>query len=202
MADKNAVKTNTIILAAKERFARFGYPKVTMDEIAADVELGKASLYYYFPTKEDLFHAVIKSEQEELTRDLQTILDRKCTATHKLMLYVEMRLGYFHKLMNLGSISFHSFTGVNTLYAKLFQELEKQEFELLEKIVEMGIVSGEFDPKTCKRTLKVFLHMLHGLRLRFMKSTGAVFTDESRKELESEMIVAAEIYIRSIKAHK
>jgi TetR/AcrR family transcriptional regulator len=56
MAEKSREKS--IIEAAKERFAHFGFSKVTMEEIASDVDLGKASLYYYFPTKEDLFKAV------------------------------------------------------------------------------------------------------------------------------------------------
>lgn len=202
MTDKNTVKTNTIIMAAKERFARYGYPKVTMDEIAADVELGKASLYYYFPTKEDLFHAVIQREQTEFIGDLRTILDKKGTAAHKLTIYVEKRVQYFHKLLNLGSLSFPPFIGANSLYAKLFTELEKQELVLLEEIIESGIKAGEFDPKMCKPTIKVFLHILHGLRLRFMKSNGALITEETKKELELEMIVATEIYIRSIKSHK
>jgi len=34
-------------------FRRFGLAKVTMDEIAADLGISKAALYYYFPAKED-----------------------------------------------------------------------------------------------------------------------------------------------------
>ena len=47
-----------IIEAARKRFAHYGFSKVTMEEIAADAEMGKASLYYYFPTKEELFSAL------------------------------------------------------------------------------------------------------------------------------------------------
>ena len=63
-------KQQIIIDAARDRFAHFGFSKVTMDEIASDVELGKASLYYYFPTKEELFKAVITLEQDELKNDI------------------------------------------------------------------------------------------------------------------------------------
>ena len=38
------IKEKAIIKAARERFAHFGFSKVTMDEIAADIEMGKACL--------------------------------------------------------------------------------------------------------------------------------------------------------------
>jgi len=202
MSDKNTAKVNSIILAAKERFARYGFSKVTMDEIAADVELGKASLYYYFPAKEDLFRAVIKNEQAELLRNLRPILDKKCSASHKLSIYVEMRLRYFRELLNLGSVGYYAFTGANSLDRQLFLELEEQELLFIEEIVETGIKAGEFDAKLCRQSIPVFLHTLHGLRLRFMKRHGGNISGDSMKELETELHVATEIYIRGIKTHK
>ena len=38
-------KEKAILEAARKRFAYFGFSKITMDEIASDVALGKASLY-------------------------------------------------------------------------------------------------------------------------------------------------------------
>ena len=199
MSDKNAAKMNAILLAAKDLFARYGFSKVTMDEIAAEVELGKASLYYYFPTKDDLFRAVIKSEQEELLLNLEPILNKKCSAAYKLTLYVELRLRYFQKLINLGSVGYYAFTGANSLNKQLFTELEQQELSLLEKILESGIQAGEFDAKLCRPSIKVFQHILHGLRLRFMKKHDGIISNDSIKELESELRVATDVYLRSIK---
>ena len=53
------------------------------------LELGKASLYYYFPTKEELFKAVITLEQTELKNDIELILQAKKPATQKLHGYVK-----------------------------------------------------------------------------------------------------------------
>ena len=66
-------KTQNILSAARRRFAHYGFSKVTMDEIAGDVEMGKASLYYYFPTKEDLFKAVVIQEQNEFVNYIETL---------------------------------------------------------------------------------------------------------------------------------
>ena len=75
-------KECAILKAARQRFAHYGYSKVTMDEIAADVEMGKASLYYYFPTKENLFQEVIVQEQDEFAEEIEKILvNENCAET-------------------------------------------------------------------------------------------------------------------------
>src|SRR5688572_23662273 len=69
-------KQEAIITAAIKRFAHFGVSKTTMSEIAADLAISKASLYYYFPDKLNLYAAVLqtitesgaKTDDEELER--------------------------------------------------------------------------------------------------------------------------------------
>src|SRR6187431_1062469 len=65
-------KKNLIIEAAQKRFAHFGVGKTTMNEIADDLSLSKASLYYYFPDKLNLYAAVLQKiiEAEELNKDV------------------------------------------------------------------------------------------------------------------------------------
>ena len=45
-------KLKLIIEASQKRFGIFGVEKTSMREIADDLKLSKASLYYYFPDKE------------------------------------------------------------------------------------------------------------------------------------------------------
>ena len=53
-------KREAIIDAAQKRFNHFGVGKTTMNEIADDLSISKASLYYYFPDKLNLFAAVLQ----------------------------------------------------------------------------------------------------------------------------------------------
>jgi AcrR family transcriptional regulator len=47
-------RVRIILEAAKGLFARQGFQETSMSDIAEACELGKATLYYYFPTKEEL----------------------------------------------------------------------------------------------------------------------------------------------------
>lgn len=53
-------RTDFILEAAEEIIIRKGYYSTSMDEIAAQAGVAKGTLYHHFPTKEDLFLALIE----------------------------------------------------------------------------------------------------------------------------------------------
>jgi AcrR family transcriptional regulator len=159
-------KEALILAAARKRFAYYGFSKVTMDEIASDVGLAKPSLYYYFPTKENLFRAVIGHEQEKFTRDIELMLKNNATAEEKLREFVDMRIRLFRDLVNLSALGVQSWTEVSSIFGDLFKSLEEQELKLLHTVLLAGKGSGELELVNPGQTAKLILHLLHGLRLR------------------------------------
>ncbi|WP_270090037.1 TetR/AcrR family transcriptional regulator [Sphingobacterium sp. SYP-B4668] len=67
-------KRKQIVKAAVKRFAHFGIPKTTMNEIAEDVNLTKANLYYYFPDKNSLIKDVLLSIVDEMDVEEQIVI--------------------------------------------------------------------------------------------------------------------------------
>ncbi len=59
-ARERELRKRLIIKAALKNFAEHGYHKASMDAIAADSELGKGTLYYYYKNKEELMLAVLE----------------------------------------------------------------------------------------------------------------------------------------------
>ena len=203
MSDKiSKEKEKSILSAARKRFAHYGFSKVTMDEIAGDVEMGKASLYYYFPTKEDLFKAVVIQEQNEFVSNIESVLQKQTSAEEKLNEYVELRLKYFHELVNLGMLSVHSVFDIKSIFKKLFEDFELQELILLKKIIDEGKSTGEFNSNLSEDFTKILLHILQGLRFRVIKLLSEhKASEETYKELECEMKIAAEYLIKGIKSN-
>ena len=198
--EENLKEKETIIIqAARKRFAHYGFSKVTMDEIATDVEMGKASLYYYFPTKEDLFRAVISQELNELQKNIELIMSKPNSASQKLKSYVEQRMIFFQKLLNLGTLSVHAYFDTKSLFKKTILDFAEVEMNLIKKIIDEGKKSNEFNPDLNDDTAEVFLHILQGLRcnvLRWAKGQGV--DDEIRVNLQREMMIATDIFIHGI----
>lgn len=63
-------RIRSILEAALRVFAREGLRPATMDAIAAEAELGKGTVYYYFPSKEALLEELVASLAGEYFRGL------------------------------------------------------------------------------------------------------------------------------------
>ena len=50
---------NKILISAKELFNDYGYKKVSMDEIAANANVTKKTVYTYYKDKETLLKTII-----------------------------------------------------------------------------------------------------------------------------------------------
>lgn len=59
---ERAQRLQKIRAAAQRVFAESGYAGSSMDRVAEEAELGKATLYYYFKTKEDLYADILTSQ--------------------------------------------------------------------------------------------------------------------------------------------
>ncbi len=77
--DPQEIKKNQILDAAYKRFSQLGYSKTTMNDLAGDLSMSKALLYYYFPDKSQLYTGVIRKLSAEYLLALQHKVDQNCT---------------------------------------------------------------------------------------------------------------------------
>ncbi len=59
-------RRDAILAAAKRVFARRGYHATTMADVAKAAKLSYGSVYWYFESKDALFHALMDSEEQAL----------------------------------------------------------------------------------------------------------------------------------------
>ena len=64
-----------LLTIAEELFASHGYHHISMDDIADRAGVGKPVLYRHFPSKLDLYLAIVDEQGERLVRSVETTLD-------------------------------------------------------------------------------------------------------------------------------
>ena len=196
-------KEEQIILAARKVFARYGFSKTTMEDISSEVEMGKASLYYYFPTKESLFQAAIKHEQDEFIKKTDCLFKKYTSAEEKLKIYVEERLKFFLELVNLGMLSFNAVHDRHAIFLKMYESFAEKEIGIINNIIKEGKSKGEFISNVPKGYAELIMHLLQGLRLRSVKSmTGSEMDLKIYRELRNEMMMTIDIFIKAIQLNK
>ncbi len=56
---EKARRRETILKAAEKLYIKHGFDRLTMDKVAEEAELNKATIYLYFKNKSDLFHGLV-----------------------------------------------------------------------------------------------------------------------------------------------
>ncbi|HEY3250891.1 MAG TPA: TetR/AcrR family transcriptional regulator [Ignavibacteria bacterium] len=72
-----------ILLYARERFFKEGFAKITVDEIARELEMSKSTLYKYFKNKDELIQQTIISVIHEVSARVKMILEADSNAIEK-----------------------------------------------------------------------------------------------------------------------
>jgi AcrR family transcriptional regulator len=196
-------KEKLILDAAQNRIARYGFSKVTMDEIAQDVGLAKASVYYYYPTKADIFRAVIAREQENFLEQAKEILQQSGSARMKLKYYVQHRISLGNQLLSLNALNSTFWQESTPGLKDLFIVFSRQEMEIIKAIVSEGNQRGEFAVASPEETAELILHVLQGLRLRFLQATqGQRETHEQIDSFEKRVYLLVETFLKGMETRK
>jgi AcrR family transcriptional regulator len=70
--------------AAMEVFLRYGYRKVTMDDIARGVGISRPALYLVFPNKEAVFRDLVEAGLDDLIEKIEAGLPSRATLADQL----------------------------------------------------------------------------------------------------------------------
>lgn len=148
------LRRETVITIANKLFFLDGYENVTMDDIAREGEISKATLYSYFKDKESLFCVIVNRgikilrdmiyEEEELMKARYTKLGVIKTACDRFILeYPEYARAYIY--FRSGKFNVSDENSRNTDAKEVF-EFTKELFEKVTLEVKIGIENGTLRP--------------------------------------------------------
>lgn len=139
---------DTIVQVAGNLFAKYGFYKTSMDEVAKVARKAKGSLYYHFRSKEDLFKEVLARELEGVKSGLSEVVKEHNGSNDRLIFF------YLKKRMELLSKAeiYHEALKADLNERFSFLDDVRTQFSLWEKnffknIIQRGIEEGAVDPK-------------------------------------------------------
>ncbi len=196
-------KVYFILKAAQKRLGIYGYEKTTMQEIAADIAMSKASLYYYFPDKESLFKAVIENEQKEFFRLLEQRIAELTDADQMIMELVELRHILFRRFLNLSKFRLSDNQKVTPLLQDLYSKLREKETNILVTIFNKGKETGIIKFDDAAELAILFSDLLQGIRIMEMKRMNSIeMTLEENDHMLKMLREATVLFINGLKYNK
>ncbi len=161
---KQTIKKEAIIQAAEKRFRHFTVTKTTMAEIARDLGISKALLYYYFPDKLSLYAAVISHIFSEL-KNLQhsDILEYE-DPLENIRFYLQRRKDFIVKHYNIIEFVEQAIEKAPGELKPLFENAKTIEINIIQTIFEKGVADKILYINDLSATTELFLLSLEGLR--------------------------------------
>lgn len=174
-------KREAILEAAIRRFAHFGVAKTTMNEIAADLSISKALLYYYFPDKMSLYAAVLEHISEQDRQRYESELDREADPIRAIEHYLEIRTDFILKYYQvLEHLKAYSPATLPEPLVRIFDKLRKNELDRITAIMEKGKSSKLFQIDNARKSAELYFDFLDGFRLSQLSRQPNIFPDKKQ----------------------
>ncbi|MGV3508695.1 MAG: TetR/AcrR family transcriptional regulator [Sphingobacteriaceae bacterium] len=157
-------KRELIIEAALKRFAHFGLAKTTMTEIAADLSLSKALLYYYFPDKISLYSAVLESIINEIGTNLSEGVKGINDSEEALIFFLDKRHEYIQKYYNILDYIRVSGPDLAESITTILEKAKAAEISLIATVIQQGIDKKELKVSNAVEAASLLMDAFMGMR--------------------------------------
>lgn len=157
-------KRQLIVEAAVKRFAHFGLAKTTMTEIASDLSISKALLYYYFPDKMRLYAAVLEYLINEINESLNKGVKSIKDSQKAIFYFLEKRQEYIQKYYNILDYIRISGPDLPDDISEILDQAKEAEIALIERAIQIGIDNKEIQNANAKEAASLLMEAFMGMR--------------------------------------
>ncbi len=162
---KPASTANHIIVAARDVFLAEGYEAASMDAIARQADVSKATLYAHFVSKETLFTAVMMEQRDAYANQLDQIInDRSGDLAQQLtragislltFLISDAKIRMFRVIFSEGN-------RIPEICRNFLATTRKHSFTRIAEIFRNGTIPGQFSETECEEAARLFISTLRG----------------------------------------
>lgn len=144
---RKQARPGELLAAALDLFVEKGFAATRAEEVARKAGVSKGTLFLYFPSKEDLFKAVVREHISGTIRsalsEIEVFAGSSAELVHYLMQQWWERYGNT-KASGISKLMMSEANNFPELAEFYQQEVIVPGHQLIEKVIQRGIASGEF----------------------------------------------------------
>jgi len=169
MTDSKEQKKEMLIEAARVALSKYGFKKVTLEDIAEKVGMAKTSVYYYFESKEAIIKAVARRQFNSLVGRMRDAVEAAPDPEKKLIELVKARYQFLQEVKALAGLNMEEL--VKQVGPMIRPERDRflgAEMELFRQVIQEGVSKGHFAVDDPELFALVAISGLRGLDETFM----------------------------------
>jgi len=186
---------DAILVAADRLLGKYGYKKMTIEDLANEVGIGKGSVYLHFESKEEIALSHVDSIIERLKDNLRQIAAADLSVKQRLADMLVARVIYRFDSVQHYSQSLNEL--LSALRTKLLDRRRKyfeQEAALIAEVISEGQDVGVFRSGDARDIAKTFLSATNSL----LPYSLSAYELGERAKVEERTRKTADILIRGI----
>ena len=183
--EEREARKQRILKGALEVFKSNGLEGATMDQIAQQSGFGKATLYYYFKSKEDVLTAILLDGWLKIWESLEPVIGEQKSPRKtfinvliKIAENAQNRPGLFEFLFNVPKVV--------KIENQPWKEYQERLYSVIKGLLEDGVKSGEFPNVNPNHMFKALGGLFMGLV--FMGDREEPVTDKDVEKLLNQLI--------------
>ncbi|MEE9167344.1 MAG: TetR/AcrR family transcriptional regulator [Candidatus Neomarinimicrobiota bacterium] len=186
--EEREARKQRILDGALRVFQREGLEGATMGEIAHQAGFGKATLYYYFASKEEVFCAIMEKGWEPLWEGIESVIHNDAGPRETFIEIIEKIVEITLKERNLYRFLFSAPKAVTNLPEshQPWKKYQNRIYGVLTGLLEDGMAKGEFPKVDPQLLLRAVGGLFHGLM--FLGNGQEKFRKKDIDELISKFL--------------
>lgn len=198
--EKEKLKKTQILDAAMRCMARYGVVKATMDDIAHELGMKKASLYYYYKNKEAIFIDALEREILTIHEYINDSFKDGSTISEKLTLFISGFIDNLKKNSEILGLNINAMIDNHSIILKLHKQLKAKNCDYLSNLIQEGIDSGEFRKNDANKIAQFLRTMFDAHRMEVFRSISTVhLTDKDFLRMKQESLFMLDIILNGLK---
>lgn len=176
---KSEDRWQRVLAGASKAFREIGYAQTTLEDVAAEAGINRATLYYYVGTKEELLVALLYRPLHQMAANARAIASLDLSATERLRLIMAR---YVKDMVETPELFIFMADNVH----RVLKVAEAADIaanadaygKTVVSVLQEGIQAGEFRPDLDPQLAMVFLVGAFNWIHRWYKPTGPMSLDE------------------------
>ena len=176
-----------ILNGALKAYSNKGIDGMTMDDIALESDFGKATIYYYFPSKEDIVCSLLKMGWQDLWESVEEMVVEDISPRKKFIKILNQMADIVYNNRTLYEFLFTAPRNMTIPENKAsWKNFQTRTYATLQSIVDEGMDEGDFADIKPELFMKAVGGIFHGI----------VFMGEQKKldEKDIEVLISNFIY--------
>ena len=164
--EERELRRKRILEGALEVFHKKGLEGATMDEIANEAGFGKATLYYYFTSKEEVFCAIMEKGWKPLWEEIEGIIHEQDVSAHDLFLDALSKVvKIILQDQNLYRFLFTAPKAITNMPENLqnWRTYQNRLYGSLKGLLEEGMIKSEFPQTDAELLFRAIGGLFHGI---------------------------------------